>query len=491
MTDYDIAIVGTGAGGGTLAWRLRSSGARILLIERGDFLPPEPENWSPAAVFADGRYKPEETWEDSSGSPFTPGVHYFVGGNTKVYGAALPRFRREDFEPMEHEEGTSPAWPISYEELEPYYVRAESLYGVRGTTGEDPTDPPRSAPYPFPAVPHEPQIEELAAKLRTQGLRPFHLPMGVDLGNRCLRCHTCDGFPCRVHAKSDAETRCVRPALESSDVELWTRTFARRVLVRNGRVEGIEVERHGAVRTVRAATYVISAGAVNSAALLLRSDGIPDGSGMIGCNYMVHNNSALMAMWPLRRNVTTFQKTLAINDWYLKGPDSPWPLGNLQLIGKVQGSMLQVARPGIPASWLNYIANRSLDWWVMSEDLPDRDNRVTIANNGRIRIHWRPTNVQAHKRLMQASRSMLRTAGFAFTFDETMGIATNSHQCGTLRMGHDPASSVLDPWCRMHGLKNLFVVDASFFPSSGAMNPALTIAAQALRVADHLNQSRT
>ena len=483
---FDIVIIGTGAGGGTLAWALRNSGAKILIVERGDFLPQEPENWSVEKVFADSRYKPDEFWESDQGQLFKPGVHYFVGGNTKVYGAALPRFRREDFEALEHEGGTSPAWPITYEALEPYYAKAESLFQVRGTANEDPTEPPRSSPFPFGAVPHEPQLNAIAAAFRKQGLRPFHLPMGIDLDGKCIRCQTCDGFPCRVLAKSDTDVNCIRPATESTDVTLWTNTYARRLFAHDGQVQSVDLVRAGESIGVHAKTFIVACGAVNSAALLLRSDGLANSSDQIGRNYMVHNNAALMAVRPWERNTTVFQKTLSINDWYLEGPDWPWPLGNLQLIGKVQAAMIKSARPRIPYGWLKVLADRSMDWWVMSEDLPHPENRVTVTSTGRIRIHWRATNTASHRHFLKLSRGLLRRIGYPITFAEVMGIETNSHQCGTVRMGADPATSVLDPWCRSYDCTNLFVVDASFLPSSAAMNPVLTIAAQALRVADHL-----
>ncbi len=498
MQHYDLIIIGTGAGGGTLAYALRDSGARVLLLERGEFLPQEPQNWSPEAVFDQKRYKLAETWQDAStGKPFLPGVHYFVGGNTKVYGAALPRFRREDFGALEHEGGTSPAWPITYDDLAPYYERAEHIYGVHGAGDEDPTEPSRSGPYPYLAVPSEPYVADLAIRLRRQGLHPYALPMGIDLreGGRCIRCKTCDGFPCQVHAKGEADVRCVRPALESPNVELWTGAFARRLLTdgTGRRVTGVEVERGGERLEAHADRYVVACGAANSAALLLRSaggghpNGLANSSGLVGRNYMVHNNTALMAVHPARRNRTVFQKTLAVNDFYLRGEDGwPYPLGNLQLLGKLQAGMLTADQPLLPKRALQEIANRSVDWWVMSEDLPDPDNRVTLASDGAIRVRWRPNNLVAHGRLIDAARRMLRRAGYPVVVTRRMGIETNSHQCGTLRFGTDPAASVLDPWCRAHDVENLYAVDGSFFPSSAATNPALTIAAQALRVADHL-----
>ncbi len=495
-TDYDLVIIGTGVGGGTLAYALRNCGAKILLIERGDFLPQEPENWQPQAIFDDARYKPDEMWDDAKGKPFKPGVHYFIGGNTKVYGAALPRFRAQDFDAIEHEGGTSPAWPISYDELEPYYAHAEEIYWVHGQHGEDLTEPPRSGPFPYPAVPHEPYIQNLVERLQQQGLHPFHYPMGIDLrdGGACIRCKTCDGFPCKVLAKADADVCCVRPARQSPDVTLWPQALAHRLLTdETGRqITGVELERAGERVTVRATRYVVACGAVNSAMLLLRSanamhpDGLANGSGMIGRNYMVHNNTALMAVHPTRVNPTVFQKTTAVNDYYHAGPDFPYPLGNMQMLGKLQAGMLTAAKPGVPRSILQAVANRSVDWWIMSEDLPDPHNRVEPTAAGGVRVHWQPNNMVAHKRLIDAGRTMMKRAGYPFVLVERMGIATNSHQCGTIRFGDDPATSVLDPCCRSHEVENLYVVDSSFFPSSAAINPALTIAAQALRVADRL-----
>jgi choline dehydrogenase-like flavoprotein len=492
---FDLIIVGTGAGGGTLAYALRHSGLRILLIERGDYLPQEPQNWEPKVVFDEKRYKPDEVWFGADGKSFQPGVHYFVGGNTKVYGAALPRLRREDFGALEHEGGTSPAWPITYDDLEPYYCRAEAIYHVHGEPSEDLTEPPRSQAYPFPAVPHEPAIAALGERLRANGLHPFHLPMGVDLreGGRCIRCKTCDGFPCQVLAKGEADVCCVRPALEGGAITLWTRTKAQRVLTDLGgkRVIGIEVEREGQRQTVTAKTYVIAAGAVNSALLLLRSatsahpNGLANSSGLVGRNYMVHNNTALMAIDPMRKNPTVFQKTMAVNDFYLRGPDFAYPMGNIQMLGKLQAGMLTAAKPLVPRPILQGMADRSVDWWVMSEDLPSEENRVTLEGE-KVVVHWQPNNLVAHNRLIAAAKEMMKAAGYPVVLIERMGIATNSHQCGTARFGADPATSVLDPYCRTHDVENLYVMDSSFFPSSAAMNPALTIAAQALRVAEKM-----
>ena len=494
---YDFIIMGTGMGGGTLAYALRESGARILLIERGDFLPQEPQNWQVSAVFDEARYKPAENWIDAStGAAFKPGVHYYVGGNTKVYGAALPRFRQEDFDAIEHEGGASPAWPINYNDLEPYYTLAERLFFVHGRGGVDPTDPPRSRPYPYPEVPHEPAVSELSDKLKAQGLNPYPLPMAIDLreGGRCIRCQTCDGFPCQVHAKGDAEICCVRPALAGGDVELWTRSRARRILTDGGgrRAIAVELERDGEEMTVAGDSIIVACGAVNSALLLLDSaterhpDGLGNASGLLGRNYMMHNNSALTAIAPHKANPTVFQKTMAVNDYYFGDADFRWPMGNLQLLGKLQAGMLSAAKPYVPKSLLSAMARRSIDWWVMSEDLPDAENRVARGSDGSVQMRWKPNNRVAHQQLLKRAKHMMRAAGYPLVFTETLGIDTNSHQCGTARFGTDPATSVLDPFCKTHDIDNLYLVDASFFPSSTATNPALTICAQALRVADHL-----
>ena len=496
----DVVIVGTGMGGGTLAWALRDCGARVLLLERGGFLPSEPQNWSPEAVFGQNRYKAAEKWRDASGGWFSPGVHYFVGGNTKVYGAALPRLRRDDFDDVQHAGGIAPAWPISYEQLAPYYDRAERLYMVHGDAGADPTDPPRSGPFPYPPMPSDPYMDNLADRFRAQGLHPAPLPVGLDFrpGGKCIRCGTCDAFPCRVLAKGDADVCGVRPAIASPDIELWTDALVTRVITdaSGGRATGVEVDRGGERVFVEADIVVVACGAVNSAALLLRSatdrqpSGLGNGRGLVGRNYMVHTNSVLVAIDPRRPNPTVFQKTISINDFYRAGidPEFPFPMGNLQPVGKLHSAMMRGAAPCAPDWALGYAARHSVDWWVMSEDLPDLANRVTIDAAGNIVIHWKPNNLAAHDRLMGHAKTLLRNAGYPILLDRKMGVATNSHQCGTLRFGRDEATAVLDPLCRVHDMENLYVVDSSFFPSSTAVNPALTIAAQALRVGDHLRE---
>jgi choline dehydrogenase-like flavoprotein len=486
----DIAIIGSGPGGATLAWALRNTGAEVLLIERGPYLPREWENWDVDSVFLNARYRTAETWENADGGIIRPGLHYYVGGNSKVWGAALPRFMPSDFEATRHCDGTSPQWPFSYRDLEPYYERAEQLYGVHGTA-TDWGAPPRQNSL-LPSVDHEPTIVQLVARLHQQGLHPFPLPMGIDLhrGGRCVRCRTCDGFPCMIDAKNDAEIAAVRSALESPTMRIAHGVY----------VERLETDKDGScVRValaladdgqveVHASTFVVSCGAANSAALLLRSanpghpHGLANSSGQVGRNYMHHVTSAVMAVDPRRRVTTRFQKTFAVNDYYEHGPVEPYGLGNIQGVGKLQPGMLAAQKRGIPRSVLRYLTEHSVDLWAQTEDLPDPENRISVRH-GKIVHRYRKNNVAAHEALLREIKRMLRKAGYPLVLIERMGIGTNSHQCGTCRAGTDPTSSVLDPLCRTHDIDNLYVVDSAFFPSSAALNPGLTIAANALRVA--------
>jgi choline dehydrogenase-like flavoprotein len=491
--ECDVAIVGSGMGGATMAWALRETGARVLVIEQGDFLPREWQNWSPPAVHQEHRYKNSAVWVDGAGRPFVPGSYHYVGGSTKFYGATLPRMRVSDFEARPHHDGTSPAWPISYADLEPYYGQAERLYLVHGHE-EDPTEPWRSSPFPFPPVPHEPPIARLAQRLRRQGLHPFSLPQAVDSrpGGRCVLCRTCDSYPCLVDAKGDADLCAMRPALNSPTVRLLTRAEVRSLnLASDGAtVESLSVMRDGQALTVHPERVVVAAGAVNTAALLLRSRttahpaGVANGSGMVGRNYMAHTCSFVVGVRPGRDPQIVFQKTIGVNDWYEAGPDNQFPLGNVQALGKLTGPTIKAARRWVPVAVLDWFTRRSVDLFVETEDLPRRDNRVTVDPDGRIRLTWRPTNVEPHRELVRRLGWALRRAGYPLIFKQMLGVEATSHQCGTAVMGDDPRTSVVDRDCRAHDVANLWVADTSVFPSSAAVNPALTAAAIVLRIAD-------
>jgi choline dehydrogenase-like flavoprotein len=496
---YDIVVIGTGAGGGTLAHALSSTAARVLIIERGDFVPQEEENWNPDAVWKQLRYRTRERWLDDQGAEFRPYTHYCVGGNTKFWGSVLYRLRREDFQAVEHADGLSPAWPIDYETLEPFYERAEQLYHVHGQHGLDPTEPARRA-FPYDPIPHSAEMAQIVDRLRQQGLHPSPLPLGLlrpgEPGG-CVLCNTCNSFACKLHAKSEADVCCIRDAIRQPNVTLWTNALARRLLTSPDgvRVESVEVERDGTVERVEAPLFVVSCGAVNSAALLLRSasrlhpDGLANSSGLVGRRYMAHLATMMQGFHPLRKNATVFQKTVAVNDFYLRGPDSKYPLGQIQSQGRTHGVMAQTVVPSIPLWAYDSWVSRGVDWLAMSEDLPRAENRVTVERDGRIRLYYRPNNVKAHEQLVKETKRMLRRLGFWIVVTHSHKNKNTTHQCGTLCFGTDPRSSVLDPYCRTHDIRNLFVVDASFFPSSAAVNPGLTIAAQALRVADHIQQT--
>jgi choline dehydrogenase-like flavoprotein len=489
----DVVIIGSGMGGGTLAWALKDTGLDVLIVERGQFLPREPENSQPDHVFIKKRYVTSKPWYDAkTGQPFQPGVYYWVGGNTKMYGACLPRFRRSDFEEVIHHDGVSPAWPFSYDDLEPFYAKAEELFEVHGAVGEDPTEPEHSTPYPYQPLSHEPAVERFAVRLRQQGLHPFHMANGMHLPSMIERRAdaTSDGSPSPTGAKSDAENRAVRPALESPTVRLLLGAYVRRLHTSSDghTVTAAEAQVDERVVRIEAKTFVVAGGSVNSAALLLRSvsdqhpKGLGNSSGLLGRNYMVHNSTFFMAVNPTRRNDTAWQKTLGLNDWYEAGADTPYPLGNLQMLGKLRAPMIKAARSWAPMWTLKMITDRSIDIYLTTEDLPRLDNRVTVDGD-KIMISWIPNNLTPHQELVKRVSRAVRKAGYPIVLTERMGIATNSHMCGTAVAGIDPAQSVLSPDCRSHDVSNLFVVDGSFFPSSAALNPALTIAANALRIA--------
>lgn len=494
---YDIVIIGAGVGGGALANTLAAPGRDILMIERGTRLPREPDNWSVDAVFHKRKYAAKEQWRDKNGALFNPGTYYYVGGNSKFFGAATVRFRKEDFEDLQHEAGVAPAWPVSYAEFEPYYARAEKLMGTHGEAGIDPIEPPRSGPMPFPAIGHEPEIAFFEKKLREKGLHPFPLPIAIDYhdGGACARCATCDGFACKIGAKGDAEVRLVNPALAKGGVTLVTESYVRRLITdaSGKRVTSVELEHEGQVRTISGRIFISSAGAINSSALLLRSanEKHPNGLGnnssdQLGRNYMAHNNTAMMAVSPFKKNRVTFQKSMAINDYYLANKERPYPLGNIQGLGKLQAGMLTANLRWAPERLMALFAERSVDWWLMSEDLPDPNNRVTVDPDGKIRVAYTENNLKSHGELVKVWTRQMRSLGYPIIVTQKMDITVAMHQCGTARFGKDPATSVLDTNCKVWDVDNLYVVDASFLPSSTGFNPSLTIVAQALRTGEHI-----
>jgi choline dehydrogenase-like flavoprotein len=509
---YDVIIVGSGPGGGTMAWRLAKTGKRVLLLERGGYLPRERENWDTKAVFVDARYQAAETWYGADGKSFHPGLHYFVGGNSKVYGAVLLRLRERDFDEIRHPDGISPAWPLKYDTFAPYYQAAEELYHVHGLRGEDPTEPRTTQGYAYPPISHELRIQQIFDGLKREGHSPFHLPVGILLDEEngvalphspCIRCNAFDGYPCLTNGKADAQIICVDPALVAHpNLILMTNTYVEKLTTdsQGRRISGVEVIRDQERMTYRADIVVVACGALSSALLMFRSAnedhcaGLANASGLVGRNYMRHNNSVLMAV-SKTPNPTKFQKTLGLNDFYFGAEDWDFPLGHIQMVGKSHGPELRAeGLPGFlqwfPEKPFDWLAKHSLDFWLTSEDLPLARNRI-FYEGAKVRLDLAQTNIEAHDRLKAKLRALCdKLEIHPHLFERSLYLGQNipiggtAHQAGTLVFGSDPRTSVLDTDCKAHGIDNLYVTDASFFPSIGAVNPTLTIIANALRVGD-------
>ncbi len=515
LDHYDVIVIGSGPGGASLTHRLAPTGKRILLIERGDYLPRTQDNWSSKSVFVDKTYQAPDTWYDRNGKPFHPGLHYYVGGNSKVYGAALFRLRERDFEEVQHKEGISPAWPIKYDAFEPYYAQAETLFHVHGNRGEDPTEPWSSGGFPHPGVSHEGKVQMLNDTLLHDGLHPFHLPLGILLDEKngkptptstCIKCDAFDGFPCPLNGKADAQVMCVDPTIAAhSNVTLMTNAYVSTLQTDppGSTITGVNVVHDGETLQFSADIVVVACGALSSALLLLRSandthpNGLANGSDQVGRNYMRHNQAVLMAV--LKEPIeAVFQKTMGVSDYYFGDREFPFPMGLIQSCAKVHGEQI---RGESLAPWLSFLpempfevmAQHAMDFWLMSEDLPHPDNRVTLGRDGRVGLKLIETNMAAMTELRKRFEDVVSRAGThphvierSLYFDKNIPLAGTAHQSGTCRFGTDPATSVLDINCRAHEVDNLYVTDASFFCSIGAVNPTLTIVANALRVADHL-----
>ncbi len=501
MPHYDVVIIGSGAGGGTLAYALSGTGKRVLLLERGEHLPREPENWDPVEVATRGRYRTQARYRDEHGEEIAPYTHHWVGGNTKMYGGALLRLRESDFGEVRHADGISPRWPFGYDELEPYYQEAERLYHVHGLRGADPTEPRASGPYAYPPLPHEPRIAKLFEDARARGLRPFPLPVAVrmpeDLGERSpVRLGLFDGYPDPSRTKADAEVTCVEPAI-ARGVELWTGAYASRIRTdaRGRRATAVVVERRGETIEVGADVVVTACGAIESAALLLRSAseahprGLANGSGLVGVGYMTHQNGAVY--WVGKTpNDARFQKTFALADWYHGAAGVDHPLGSVQLMGRCDLDDMRAQMKGVTAlagRSVEDVRAHTVELWLTAEDLPDAENRVTLDSDGTIRLRYRKNNRAAYLGLRERLVALLEDIEPGGTYlGYELGVGGVSHQNGTLRAGEDARTSVLDRDCRAHDVENLYAADASFFPSSGAVNPSLTIMAAALRLGTHL-----
>lgn len=489
----DIVIIGSGIGGSTVAAGLAATGASILILEAGERIADQPENRDPRAIFQRGHFRPKETWYGTDGVGFNPGNYYNVGGNSKFFGAVLSRYRREDFEEIRHREGVSPAWPFPYEELEPWYGLAERMYQVRGALGQDPTEPTHSSSYAYPPVPDEPVIADVRQRLKARGLHPFSLPLGIDLDRWLAKAKTpWDAHPNSDDGKMDAETAALSLALQHDNVRLQTGSRVLRLETGdNGRINRVVYVKAGETQSISPKLVILSAGAVQSSVLLLRSandryaKGLANSSDQVGRNFMNHNSSAVIAVSPSYKNTSIYQKTFGFNDFYLSDGEGGPPLGNVQLLGRISAKVLKGSLPRVPEWLLERITGHAIDFYAMSEDIPHPESRI-MADGERIVLQWQRTNWEAHLSLVSKLKGILKSIGFPLILSRPFDKRTPSHQCGTVRMGNDPALAPLDTYCRAFDHQNLFVVDASFLPTSAAVNPALTIASQALRVADHI-----
>jgi choline dehydrogenase-like flavoprotein len=495
--DIDVVVIGSGMGGASFAAGLAPSGARILILERGERIVDGPATRDARAIFQKGVFRPREEWFDAAGAAFNPGNYYYVGGNTKLYGAVLMRYRAQDFHPIQYADGETPGWPFGYETLEPWYGRAEALYRVRGRLGEDPTEPDHSTPYPFPPVPDEAAIAAVRERLARLGLHPFSLPLGVDIDRWLIRAKTpWDAFPDTDSGKMDAETCGLKSALAHDNVTLETGSRVVRLETDSAgcRIETVVYEIGGETRRLKPRIVALAAGAVNSALLLLASAngampaGLANRADQVGRHFMNHNSSAALAIDPFRRNDSVYQKTIGLNDFYLDDGRGGPPLGNVQLLGKISGAILKSQLRLAPEFALELMARRAVDFYLMSEDLPSPDSRVRL-DGSRVVLDWRRSNMSAQNGLVARMREVLRAAGFPIVLVKPFDRRTPSHQCGTIRMGRDPAEAAVDPDCRAFDHPNLFVVDASVLPTSAGVNPSLTVAALALRAADHVRKT--
>jgi choline dehydrogenase-like flavoprotein len=489
---YDVIIVGTGAGGGTLARQLAPTGKKILVLEQGEFLAKESSELVDTEVFKKEQYHAPEQWYDSQGEPFNPQTSYSVGGNTKIYSGVLMRMRERDFQEVQHQEGTSPAWSLSYQDFEPYYTQAEQLYQVHGKLEDDPTEPEHSRPYPFSEVAHESQTKAIKETLLQHGLHPSYLPLG--LGDQ---------------GRTDSEDTGISPALKYENVTL--KTGAKAVCLHTNpsgsEIKAVQAQIGQQSYLFLGNIIVLSCGAVNSAALLLRSanekhpNGIANRTDQVGRNFMKQQMSVIVQLTS-SSNSGLFQRTLSLNDFYWGEAQYPFPMGHIQESGGILQDVIFSEAPPLlsiftrlmPGFGLRQLATRSLGWWLQTEDLPNPNNRVRLSGD-RLHLDYEPSNLEAHDRLVYRWLDVLKTvqaeqpALFNFTGvlpRSNMPIQVVAHQCGTCRFGEDPQTSVLDLNCRAHEVHNLYVVDSSFFPSSASVSPALTVIANAIRVGEHL-----
>jgi choline dehydrogenase-like flavoprotein len=409
----------------------------------------------------------------------------------------MPRYKQEDFQETEHIGGISPAWPFSYEQFESYYCLAEELFKVRGECSENLHSTPRSQPYPYPAVPDEPSILKVRERIEKSNVRTYSSPLCADEQWIKSTPITWDAYPNTGTVKTDAENGPLQEALSFENVNIINNTLAVRLNTdaKGKEIISIEVQCRGERNVIRPKWVILAAGAVNSSVLLLRSannvcpKGLANSSGMVGGNFMWHHCSIMMAIDHRVRNDAIYQKTISIDDFYSSGGENNEPLGHVQLAGKLLPSNLQNLYPKLPTSPLRWLCSHSVDWFLITEDLPIPENRIYVDSANRVHFQLNRPNKSAHTQLVKKMKSIFRNAGYPWIFTKPLGVESPTHQCGTIRIGLDPAKAPLDPYCRSFDHPNLWVVDASTLPTSAAVNPTLTVVAQALRAGDHWLES--
>ena len=493
---YDVIVIGSGAGGGTLAGQLAASGKAVLLLERGGAMPLADQNVADVDLFRKDRYHPGEQWFGTDGDPFSPQTIYALGGNTKIWGGVLQRMREREFSGLALQEGATPSWEISYSDLAPYYDRAETLYRVHGNAGADPTEPPRSAGYPQPPRPIEPFLEELRSALQRCGTQPFDLPLSWS-----------DSV---ADPTGDAELFGVDPARAASTVQVRERARVRRLHVNpSGKeVRGVEAEIDGITWLFSAHLVVLAAGAINSAEILLRSAtehhsrGLANGSDQVGRNLMKPQLTSIIQL-AAAANSGRYARSLGVNDYYWGDANVSFPLGSIQSGGGVLQDALFAESPPVlslvtkllPNFGLEQLASRSVAWWAISAVRPDPHNRLTLRGN-HLQIHYLPNNREAHDRLVYRWIDTLKQVEADPLCQVVKPAPTHPRGeapltvmgsvCGTCRMGSNPATSVVDLQGRCHELANLWIADASIFPSCPSVPIGLTVIANALRISEQV-----
>ena len=488
---YDVLIVGSGFGGAAAAMRLAQAGMKVLIVERGDRPKRDDDDWDARQILITQRYRSRSPlsvrqYGRSRYSPLQSSA--VLGGNSVFYGGASLRLREADFA----------AWPISYEELEPYYCTAEEQLGVHGAEGGR-SEPPRSRPYPHEPVDLATPAQRILNAGEKLGLKPFRIPLAINFRDEakplCIRCTTCDGFPCKIEAKNDVNGTLLRAA-QSSGAEVVTGLIADRFLEEAGRISALEcVEAtSGQRRQLRGDRYILAAGAIGSAATLLRS-GLDRFSDLLGRGLMRHCNAVVTGIFPFQTNrAREFHKQICFDDFYEQ---------ERTLSGRATGIIQDIYTPAAEVIrhfapfGARHVAGAATKYMqnllCIAEDEPTAANRVHLSPNEtdpyglptvRVDHTYSEGDLRRRDHLVAGARRILKAAGALVT--RVHEIDTFSHAIGGAPFGSDPEASVLDGDCRLRGVNNLWVTDGSFMPTAGAVNPSLTITANALRVADRV-----